>query len=154
MIQGKRVSIVYITLGGCYAVHGSSVNTMFPQHGVEATSILTDLNKALARRTIVEMWKSKHLDVIDVVHAPSPDNHQGAKRFVSAYLAAFPDLHNTILHHIAEADQVATRYTTKAPTSGHWRIFLPPASSSPLRGPKHTALPKASSSRCGTAAIR
>lgn len=73
----------------------------------------SDSNKALARRILEEMWNTKNLDVIDDVYAQSPDGHQGTKQFVSAYLAAFPDLHSTILHQIAEANQVATRYTTK-----------------------------------------
>jgi steroid delta-isomerase-like uncharacterized protein len=73
----------------------------------------TEVNRALARRIVEEMWNTRNLDVIDEIYAPSSDGHEDTKQFVSAYLAAFPDLHITIVDQIAEADQVTTRYTTK-----------------------------------------
>ena len=114
----------------------------------------SDSNKALARRIPEEMWNTKNLDVIDDVYAPSPDGHQGTKQFVSAYMAAFPDLHSTILHQIAEANQMATRYTTKGTHLGPLADIPPTGEQSALEGSKHTALPMASWSRCGTVSIR
>lgn len=78
----------------------------------------TDENKALARRIVNEMWNTGNLDVIDDVYAPSEDGHEGVRMFVTAFRAAFPDLHISIEDQIAEGDRVATRYTSRGTHQG------------------------------------
>jgi predicted ester cyclase len=70
-----------------------------------------EANKVLAHRIIEEMWNTRNLKVIDEVYAPEfGGGHEAAKQFVSAILAAFPDLEITIQDQIAENDLVTTRY--------------------------------------------
>ena len=70
-----------------------------------------EANKALARRIVEEMWNTQNLKVVDEVYSPEfGGGHEATKQFVSANLAAFPDLHITIQDQIAENDLVATRY--------------------------------------------
>jgi predicted SnoaL-like aldol condensation-catalyzing enzyme len=122
--------------------------------GQEWTVNTTEANKSLARRIIEEMWNTRNLWVIEDVYAPSPDGREGTRQFVAAYLATFPDLHNTIMHQIADGDWVATRYTSTGTHLVIWRTFHSPGSSSPWRGSKRTASPTARSLNSGTALIR
>lgn len=71
----------------------------------------SEINKALARRIVEEMWNTKNLNVVDEVYSPElGGGHEATKQFVTAQLANFPDLHITIQDQIAENDLVATRY--------------------------------------------
>ena len=72
-------------------------------------------NKVLARRIVEEMWNTQNLQVIDEVYALEfGGGHAATKQFVSANLAAFPDLEITIQDQIAENDLVVTRYVMRA----------------------------------------
>lgn len=77
-------------------------------------------NKALAWRIVEEMWNTQNLRVIDEVYSPTfgEQGHEGTKQWVTAVLAAIPDLHNTILDQVAENDLVATRYLTRGTQLG------------------------------------
>ena len=86
----------------------------------------TEANKALARRIVEEMWNTKNLKVVDEVYSPEfGDGHEATKQFVTANLAAFPDLHNTIEDQIAENDLVVTRYVTSGTHQGEF-MNIPP----------------------------
>src|SRR5688572_617370 len=81
----------------------------------------TELNKALARRIVEEMWNTHNLKVIDEVYAPEfGGGHEASKQFVRANLAAFPDLQNTIQDQIAENDLVTTRYVIRGTHLGEF----------------------------------
>ncbi|HEX9371791.1 MAG TPA: ester cyclase [Roseiflexaceae bacterium] len=82
----------------------------------------TEANKAIVRRYFDEVFNAKRLDVVAELFAPDavytvaglpepargPDAVAGA---VAGFLAGFPDLQMTIEALVAEADQVAVRYT-------------------------------------------
>jgi len=80
---------------------------------------MSEENKALARRS----WEApENLDVLDdmygsdfVWHEPDQDIQglEKARRFVTMYLSAFPDLHATVEDVIAEGDKVVIRWTVR-----------------------------------------
>ena len=74
----------------------------------------SEMNKALARRIVEEMWNTQNLKVVDEVYSPEfGGGHEATKQFVTAHLTTFPDLHITIQDQIAENDLVATRYVMR-----------------------------------------
>ena len=76
----------------------------------------TEQNKAIARRSIEELWNGRNVEVIDELFAEdylSPDrtSRRTWKEAAIAILAgAPPDLHITIEDQIAEGDKVVTRW--------------------------------------------
>ena len=86
----------------------------------------SEANKALARRIIEEMWNTKNLKVVDEVYSPEfGGGHEATKQFVSANLAAFPDLQITIQDQVAENDLVATRYMMRGTHQGEFANIPP-----------------------------
>jgi steroid delta-isomerase-like uncharacterized protein len=82
----------------------------------------TEANKAIARRYFEEVFNGKQLDRVGELFAPDaiyslaglPEPVCGSAAIQGAaagFLAGVPDLHMTIESLIAEADQVAVRYT-------------------------------------------
>jgi predicted ester cyclase len=78
----------------------------------------TEQNKAIARRSIEELWNDRNMDVIDELFAE--DYHDPAvmtglrawKEAANALFAGAPsDWHITIEDQIAEGDKVVTRWT-------------------------------------------
>jgi predicted ester cyclase len=88
----------------------------------------TEENKAIVRRAIEEGWNQGHVAVFDEQNATNlinhdPDNpgvrtNEDYKRWVTASLNAFPNLHITIEDLIAEGNQVAMRWTVRGTHSG------------------------------------
>ena len=94
-----------------------------------------EANKVLARRIVEEMWNTRNLSVVDEVYAPEfGGGHEAAKQFVSANLAAFPDLQITIQDQIAENDLVATRYVIRATHQGEFANIPPTGKSFMVTG--------------------
>jgi steroid delta-isomerase-like uncharacterized protein len=94
-----------------------------------------EANKVLARRIVEEMWNTRNLNVVDEIYAPEfGGGHQAAKQFVSANLAAFPDLEITIRDQIAENDLVATRYVMRATHQGEFANIPPTGKSFMITG--------------------
>ena len=94
----------------------------------------TEENKAVARRYIEEVFNQKNLAMIDELNTPDVVLHNASmtiegreayKQFVSMYLSAFPDMHMTIEHMIAEGDIVAERVTSRATHKGEL-MGIPP----------------------------
>jgi predicted ester cyclase len=100
----------------------------------------TEQNKAIARRSIEELWNDRNVEVIDELfvegyHEPGRKDRRAFKEFAIAVFAAGtpPDIHITIEDQIAEGDKVVTRWTWRfthtvpfvgaAPTGKH--ISLP-----------------------------
>ena len=89
---------------------------------------MSEENKALARRSIEDIFNTGNLDVADEVFAADyvdhdippglPANLEGFKQLVSMYRAAFPDLHITIEDVIAEGDKVVLRWVAKGTHQG------------------------------------
>ena len=86
----------------------------------------SEANKALARRIVEEMWNRQNLKVVDEVYSPEfGGGHEATKQFVSANLAAFPDLQITIQDQVAENDLVATRYMMRGTHQGEFANIPP-----------------------------
>ena len=92
-------------------------------------------NKMLSRRIVEEMWNTRNLKVVDDVYAPEfGGGHTATKQFVSANLAAFPDLQITIQEQIAENDFVVTRYVMRATHQGEFANIPPTGKSFMITG--------------------
>jgi predicted ester cyclase len=78
----------------------------------------TEQNKAIAYRSIDELWNGRNVEVIDELfaedyQAPDYKGRRAWKEGASALLAAaLPDFHITIDDQIAEGDKVVTRWTS------------------------------------------
>ena len=91
---------------------------------------MSELNKAQIRRVIEKVYNRGDLAVVDevaasdlVIHASSQEIHgrEGAKQYVAALRAGFPDLRFTIEDQIAEGDMVVTRWTARGTHSGKFQ---------------------------------
>ena len=88
---------------------------------------MSERNKAQVRRVIEEIYNRGDLAVIDelaasdlVIHASSQEirGRDGAKQYVAALRAGFPDLHLTVEGQVAEGDMVVTRWTARGTHTG------------------------------------
>ncbi len=95
---------------------------------------MSEENKALVRRAW-ETVSPDNLDLIEEVYAPDlvwhePDQdirgYDQAKKFVSTFLAAMPDINVTVEDLIAEGDKVVSRYTIRGTHEGETEEFGPP----------------------------
>ncbi len=98
---------------------------------------MSEQNKALARRSIEEIWNQGKLAAIDELVASDATFHdpsvpggkftgpQGMKQFVQIYRGAFPDLRLTINDQIAEGEEVVTRWTATGTHSGELMGIAP-----------------------------
>ena len=82
---------------------------------------LTSKNKALMRRVYEEMWNQARASLATEIF----DQPEGVERFVSQFLASFPDLQHTIEEMIAEDDHVAVRFSAQGTHTGQWLQFAP-----------------------------
>jgi steroid delta-isomerase-like uncharacterized protein len=90
---------------------------------------MSEENKAVARR-FFDAWNEGDLDALDEVMAPDAENHdpqdpfpsdggaEAAKKLVSMYREAFPDVHFEVDHQVAEGDYVVTRWTATGTHEG------------------------------------
>jgi steroid delta-isomerase-like uncharacterized protein len=100
-------------------------------------SIMSEQNKALARRAFEEVWNQGKLTVIDELTAASATysdpnvpggkftGPEGVKQFVQIYRGAFPDVRITINDQIAEGDKVVTRWTATGTHKGQLMGIAP-----------------------------
>lgn len=88
---------------------------------------MSERNKAQVRRVIEEIYNRGDLAAVDelassdlVIHASSQDirGRDGAKQYVAALRAGFPDLHLTVEDQVAEGDMVVTRWTARGTHTG------------------------------------
>jgi steroid delta-isomerase-like uncharacterized protein len=95
---------------------------------------MSEHNKTLVRRVIEEIYNRGNLAAADelaasdlVVHLTSQEicGREGAKQYVAALRAAFPDLRMTIEDQIAEGDRVVTRWTARGTHMGEFQGILP-----------------------------
>ena len=91
---------------------------------------MSERNKAYIRRVIEEVYNRGDLDVVDevaasdlIIHASAQDIHgrEGAKAYVAALRAGFPDLHFTIEDQVAEGDMVVTRWIARGTHAGEFQ---------------------------------
>jgi steroid delta-isomerase-like uncharacterized protein len=96
---------------------------------------MSEENKDLARRSWEMLVNQQNPDAIDELYIPDfvwhePDQDiQGteqARRFLSMYLSAFPDMHVSVEDVIAEGEKVVTRWTMRGTHQGEIEEFGPP----------------------------
>jgi steroid delta-isomerase-like uncharacterized protein len=95
----------------------------------------TEDNKALVRRLFAEAINGRDLAVLDelvaagvVTHTPVPGTApglEGFRRFVGAFLDAFPDQRTELHEVVAEGDRVAVLHTHRG-THGGELMGMPP----------------------------
>lgn len=90
----------------------------------------SETNKIVSRRFFEEVFGKGNLNVLDEIIASDhvnsgpgtlpelPTGPDGAKRVVTVFRNAFPDVHFTIDDQIAEGDQVVTRWTADGTHQG------------------------------------
>ena len=81
----------------------------------------TERNKAVIRRFVEEVQNNKNWAAFDELNAPDfvnlssppgiPNDREGGKVYLGAFLGAFPDSRFTIEDMIAEGDRVVTKKT-------------------------------------------
>jgi predicted ester cyclase len=84
---------------------------------------MSQANKAVVRRLVDEVLNGGDLDVIDELYAP--ELAPVARRWISPFRAAFPDVHMEILDLVAENDTVVGRFTCSGTHLGPWQGHPP-----------------------------
>ena len=97
---------------------------------------MSEMNKAVVRRAVEELFNTGNLEIEDEVFAPDFVDHspsdlessglENFKRFVVGWRAAFPDTRSAVEDMIAEGDRVEVRWTTQATHRGEF-LGVPPA---------------------------
>jgi predicted ester cyclase len=86
------------------------------------------------RRVVEEIYNQGNLAAVDelaasglVIHAASQEIHgrEGARQYVSALRAGFPDIRFTVEDQIAEGDLVVTRWTARGTHRGEFQGVAP-----------------------------
>ena len=107
---------------------------------------MSEQNKALARRSLDEVWNQGKLTVIDELTASNATYNdpnvpggkftgpEGVKQFVQIYRTAFPDVHIAINDQIAEGDKVVTRWTATGTQKGQLMGIAPTNKHSTVTG--------------------
>jgi predicted ester cyclase len=95
---------------------------------------MSERNKAHMRRVVEEIYNQGNLAAVDelaasglVIHAASQEIHgrEGARQYVSALRAGFPDIRFTVEDQIAEGDLVVTRWTARGTHKGEFQGVAP-----------------------------
>lgn len=93
----------------------------------------TDQNKVIVLRALDEVFNAGNLEAVDELYAPDFVNHtppslgseirgtDGVKRNVTLWHTAFPDLHFTVEHEVAEGDVVVSHWTARGTHLGPLR---------------------------------
>ena len=97
----------------------------------------TERNKAVIRRFVEEVQNQKNWDAFDELNSSDfvnlsappgvPNDKEGGKMFLGAFINAFPDSYVTIEDMIAEGDQVVTKKTFTGTHTGEFS-GIPPTS--------------------------
>ena len=92
-------------------------------------------NKAILRRYVEEIWNQGNASAIDelvstnfVAHFPGSLEIRGLEEYrqsLTLFRAAFPDLHSTIEHVVAEGDKIATRWVSRGTHKGAYMGIAP-----------------------------
>lgn len=83
-------------------------------------------NKRLVQSVFEEMWNASSPSKARTIFAQP----EGVEKFVTQFLAAFPDLHHTVEEIIAEEDRVAIRFSAQGTHLGRWKDY--PARGNPI----------------------
>lgn len=80
---------------------------------------MSERNKAVIRRMVEEVMNAGRLDVLDELYVPSMA--AAARRWITPFREAFPDVAMTVVDLVAEDDKVAARFTCSAAQRGEWQ---------------------------------
>jgi steroid delta-isomerase-like uncharacterized protein len=84
---------------------------------------VSEVNKAVVRRLVDEVMNAGELDVIDELY--TAELAAGARRWITPFRQAFPDVRMRIVELVAEADTVVGRFACSATHVGAWRGHPP-----------------------------
>ena len=97
---------------------------------VESSVAETDRNKAVIRRFVEEVQNGQDWAAFDQLNDPGfvnlsappgmPADREGAKLYLQAFAAAYPDVHFEIDDMIAEGDSVVTKKTFTGTNTGEF----------------------------------
>ena len=95
----------------------------------------TERNKAVIRRFVEEVQNQKNWDAFDELNSSDfvnlsappgvPNDKEGGKMFLGAFINAFPDSYVTIEDMIAEGDRVVTKKTFTGTHTGEFSGIPP-----------------------------
>ena len=80
---------------------------------------MSEGNKAVVRRLVEEVMNAGRLDVLEALYDPSMA--AAARRWISPFREAFPDVTMTVVELVAEGDKVAARFRCSATQHGEWQ---------------------------------
>jgi steroid delta-isomerase-like uncharacterized protein len=80
---------------------------------------MSEHNKAVVRRLVEEVMNAGRLDVLDELYSASMA--AAARRWITPFREAFPDVAMTVVDLVAEDDKVAARFTCSAAQRGEWQ---------------------------------
>lgn len=84
---------------------------------------MSELNKQVVRRLVDEVMNGGQLAAIDELYAAGLA--AGARRWITPFQAAFPDVRMEIVELIAEGDRVVGRFRCSGTHLGTWRGHPP-----------------------------
>ena len=97
---------------------------------------MSEENKAVARREIVELFGRGNFDAANDIYHPDYVGHEptsgdirgieAAKQYAASFRQAFPDLQPTIEDQVAEGDKIVTRFSVRGTHQGETEDFGPP----------------------------
>jgi steroid delta-isomerase-like uncharacterized protein len=80
---------------------------------------VSERNKAVVKRLVEEVMNAGRLDLLDRLYSPSMA--AAARRWITPFRQAFPDVTMTVVDLIAEDDTVAARFTCSGTQQGKWQ---------------------------------
>lgn len=84
---------------------------------------MSEQNKTVIHRLVDEVMNAGQLDVLDELYAPAMA--RAARRWITPFRHAFPDVHMTVIDLIAEDDKVAARFRCSATQQEEWQGHAP-----------------------------
>jgi predicted ester cyclase len=80
---------------------------------------MSEANKAVVRRLVTQVLNAGHIDLIDELY--TPELAPAARRWITPFRTAFPDVDMEILELVAEDDTVVRRFACSGTHLGPWR---------------------------------
>jgi SnoaL-like polyketide cyclase len=80
---------------------------------------VSERNTAVVRRLVEEVMDAGRLDLLDELYVSSMT--AAARRWITAFRQAFPNVRMTVVDLVAEDDKVAARFTCSATQQGEWQ---------------------------------
>lgn len=111
---------------------------------IESTSTFSPEDNKAAARMLYDIWSEGNLDKVDTIVAEDYASHsrlpgvtpdrEGLKQWMAGVRVAFPDVHFTVEHQVAEGDFVVTRWSATGTHKGEMMGFAPTGKKSKVTG--------------------